>query len=59
MQWQFSAGKLLLGMEKYRQLARCFSKEPEEFTVRLLELEFSNSCMPSAEACSHCICLVN
>ena len=37
MQWQFSAGKRLLGMAKYRQLAHCFSKEPEEFTVRLLE----------------------
>ena len=40
MQWQFSAGKRLLGMfrEKYGQLARCFSKEPEEFAVQLLEL---------------------
>ena len=37
MQWQFSAGKRLLGMAKYQQLAHCFSKEPEEFTVRLLE----------------------
>ena len=37
MQWQFSTGKLL-GMKKNRQLARCFSKQQEEFAVRLLEL---------------------
>ena len=43
MQWQFSAGKRLLGMEKYRQLARCFSKEPDEFAVRLLELDVFQS----------------
>ena len=48
MQCQFGAGTQLMSMfrEKYRQLARYSSKEPEEFAVRLLELGvFQQTCL--------------